>query len=74
MKTKYKYIYFEKSKGKFSIKPFYLCKNNKSKGLLGEVFYYEPWQQYVFGPTDDNIFSHDCLADIQDFLRQVENE
>lgn len=69
MKTKYRFIHFEQT----ILKGFWNCINNKSKTVLGVVSYYKPWKQYVFNAEDaSNIFSQDCLADIIDFMKQLE--
>jgi len=70
-KTKYKHIHFEKQLTLYSHKPWYLCLNNKSKALLGDVVFFEPWRKYVFEPEDDSIFDETCLADIIHFLKQL---
>ena len=73
MKTKYKFISFEKAdfaevpKGK----PVWNLRNNRSEGLLGKIFWYSVWGQYCFYPEFDTIFNDTCLADIQHFIGQL---
>lgn len=70
MKTKYKFIYFEETEAFF--KKAYWIKNNKSKGVIGAITWYEVWHQYVFDPHYEGaIFSESCLLDIIDFLKQL---
>lgn len=45
--------------------------NNKSNDMLGEIYYYPPWRQYVVGFFEGCIFNNTCLRDIIDFM---ENE
>lgn len=71
MKTKYKHIYFEKQEGVYNNKPWYLCRNNKSKAELGGVCFFSNWRKYVFEPEDDSIFDESCLFDIIHFLKQI---
>lgn len=70
-KTKYKFIHF-------LLEPTgraYLCLNNKTNSYLGEVDFYKPWKQWVFSAWDEScVFSHECLTDIADFLRQLNTE
>lgn len=66
MKTKYKYIYFKEWTN------FWEVLTNKNNLLLGTIYYYTPFQQYSFSPTEHTTFSPDCLADIIDFIKQLE--
>ena len=73
MKTKYKYIHFE-NKPEFDAfmgQPVYACKNNRYGDQLAQIYFYAPWKQYVADFSKTVVFSADCLADIQDFLNQV---
>lgn len=70
MRTKYKYIHFEKLLDAKS-RTYWFCKNNKSKRGLGIVEYYKPWRQYVFEAYGDCVFNIDCLNDIVDFMKQL---
>lgn len=66
MKTKYKYIHFEK--GGIG----YICFNTKSKDDLGLIEWYAPWRRWVFWPDNsDVILSSDCLDDISHFMNQL---
>lgn len=42
-----------------------------SGDLLGGVCWYGPWRQYVFEPEDATVFNSGCLADIRDFLVEM---
>lgn len=35
---------------------------------LGDVHWYDPWQQYVFAPKAGCIFSGPCLTELRTFL------
>lgn len=65
---KYKYINFGliQEKKKTSV---WDCRNNKTKELLGIVFWYGPWRCYVFETSDDVVFNHKCLVDIAGFIK-----
>jgi hypothetical protein len=69
MKTKYKWIEFEK----MSDEPeAWECRNHKSDDLLGVVEYYNSWRQFVFNPyLESLIFNFGCLEAIADFLKQL---
>lgn len=74
MKTKYKFIYFEKLViTKDSPKPIWLCCNNKTDVQLGKVEWFASWRQYVFvAQSQAVIFSKSCLQDICHFIEQQE--
>lgn len=68
MKTKYKYIHFEKNPAKQ--KPDgWVCKNKRSKHVLGWIDYDNQWCQYIFLPASHTQFSADCFEDIVDFMK-----
>ena len=66
MKTKYKYIYFEKVDGQWC------CFNNKSGCALGWIQYYRKWKLYVIEFEPGCVFNNTCLTDISHFLRQLQ--
>ena len=71
MKTEYKYIEFEKSVRTFKDKPMWTCLNCKSQTPLATAFWYKPWRQYVIAAEPNCVFNTTCLADIIDFLNQL---
>jgi hypothetical protein len=72
MKTKYKFIYFEKANWKTEGFKVWRCLNSKSSNTLGYVEYYLLWKQYIFEAYADSIvFSASCLDDISHFLKQL---
>lgn len=73
LKTKYKYIHFEKMVefDALTDKPVYVCKNNSFDTLLAQIFWYDVWKQYVADFSRDAVFSADCLDDISAFLAQL---
>ena len=68
MKTKYKYIHFEK------IDDWWLCRNNRSNDELGRLDYYKRWKEWVFESERGCVFNNSCLRDIADFLDQLNAE
>ncbi len=68
-KINYKYIMFRTD----SLEPGgWVCMNRKTAEYLGCCRYYGPWKQWVFEQVSGlMIWSHDCLTDIADFLRQL---
>lgn len=69
MKTHYKFIHFVRLPHK---PEQWACVNNKTQAALGAVDYETQWKQFVFWTgNEDAIFSHDCLTDIADFLKQL---
>jgi hypothetical protein len=75
MKTNYKHIYFEEMEAKPKTKQF-AVKNNATYGdLLGYVKWYAPWRRYCFFIYMPGlVFDAECLADIQDFLKNLMEE
>lgn len=72
MKTKYKHIYFtEHGIGSAPQRIIYLCRNNKTDGILGGVEYYPGWRKYVFEGEENAVFDISCLTDIIDFMKQL---
>jgi len=63
----YKYIHFIKMPH-----GIWSCCNRKSGEELGEVKWYAPWRQWVYSPTVQAVYSRDCLADIEDFISQLD--
>lgn len=39
--------------------------------ILGWIRWYSSWRQYCFFPAEATIWSAGCLADVQDFLKQL---
>jgi len=69
MKTKYKYISFEKieDKPKTSV---WVC-FSKNNYPLGKIKWYQTWRQYCFLPNDLIVLSRGYLDDISDFIKQL---
>lgn len=69
MKTEYQYIIFVRlaSTTKTSIWDV----STKLHNSIGTVAWYGPWRRYCFHPANATVFSADCLADIQDFIKQL---
>lgn len=75
LKTKFKYIHFVEASGEnksVNGKPAYECKNNRTKTELAIIFWYLPWKEYCFTQSAQGvIFNNTCLADVQNFLEQL---
>ena len=48
-------------------------KNKKSNAVLGNIYWYGAWRQYIFEPYDA-IFNTGCLADIYKFMMALNGE
>lgn len=70
MKTKYKHLFFVQNGEKWD------CRNGKEKYwlLLGVVHYNLRWKCFEFWPEERMAFTDDCLTDIADFLKQLNEE
>lgn len=73
MKTQYKFIYFLKTYDLPKTSVWHL-RSRKSDDLLGEVKWYGPWRQYCYFAMNEAVYSVGCLEDINDFIRQLEEE
>ena len=73
MKTEYKYIRFM-CLGDTGKTTHWSIHNNRSQGFLGEIKWYSAWRAYCFYPISDTIFNNGCLADIIDFIGQLNDE
>jgi hypothetical protein len=66
-----KHIKFDKSQRVWADKPIYDIVNKKSGDDLGVIFYHAPWNEWVARFDDNSIWSHGCLADVQEKLREL---
>lgn len=69
LKTKYRHTHFEKDGREW------IWWNNNNKDMLGRVFYYPPWRQYVSGNhKEPDIFNNSCHDDVSHFLTQLNKQ
>ena len=54
--------------------PFYQINNNKSNGELGVICWCAEWRQFTFDPDGFSSWSADCLANIVEFLGELNKE
>jgi hypothetical protein len=66
VKVRYKHIHFDEKEPKV-----WQCHNNKTNDILAWVAWYKPWRKHCVGFMANAVFDEACLADIQDFLRQL---
>lgn len=67
-KTKYKYIEFA-----FIVATgCWLITNWKYKQHIGQLNYVAKWKQWELVPFEDTGWTADCLADVIDFIKQLE--
>ena len=48
--------------------------NTNSSARLGLVRWYGRWRQYTFEPSPETVFNRDCMIDLSNFLRRVNDE
>jgi hypothetical protein len=65
-----KYFDFNETHAPFEDLPMYYLRSKKG-GLLGWIQYYPEWQEWVFEAEPECVFSHDCLADIEAKLKEL---
>ena len=68
MKTKYKHIHFVRVDAHH-----WNCLNNKTGGVLCEIYHYAPWRKYVFEGQGGCVFDTSCLQDILHFMGQLKD-
>lgn len=39
--------------------------------VLGQIYWYGPWRQYIFEPLEETIWSKGCMQQVQDFLKEL---
>lgn len=68
MKTRYKHIHFVQAKkeGVWNIL------NNGTKTFLGAIVFFKSCNEYVAEFAPCCVFNEQCLTDIADFLKQLE--
>ena len=65
MKTRYKYINFEEYAHGWDIW------NNARGNRLGRLRWNDTWKMWVLSDEPDAIWSMDCLADVQAFVKRL---
>jgi hypothetical protein len=50
---------------------FYSVHSTHTNDLLGSIYYYPKWKEYVFYPNDDTIWSSGCMQEIIDFIKTI---
>jgi hypothetical protein len=51
----------------------YSVSSNHDGTLLGKVYWYSHWHQYIFEPTMNCVWSSDCLGELNDFISVKNN-
>ena len=70
---KYKFFTIEQD-GESKGMPLYVILNRRTGVLLGDITWYPGWKQYVFGSLAASDWSSDCLANIIEFLNELNKE
>lgn len=68
-----KYIRFERN-GVLDGHPVYLIVNKKHIEIIGRIAWFNDWKQYVADFDEDSVWSHDCLADVQAKLVELNGD
>ena len=55
-------------------KPYYFVVNNRSGDDIGVIAWYRAWKMYGLKSEDCAVWSADCLADIIEFLNELNKE
>lgn len=46
----------------------------RSGDMIGSIYWWGRWRQYVFEPDEGTIWSWDCLKAISDFIKELMEE
>lgn len=68
-----KYLEFEEIPFKGKTKRFEIL-SKQSKYVLGRIYWYPQWRQYIFSSSYETIWNKDCLNDINIFLQKLMND
>ena len=70
MKTRYEDLHFRpiEQKAKTDV---WQCGSNKGDFTLGIVKWHPAWRQYCFFPNAETVFSSGCLADVNNFMDEL---
>lgn len=49
----------------------YMVESNTSGTTLGQVQFYGAWRKFVFFPSEHTVFDTNCLNEIADFCRHL---
>jgi len=44
------------------------------ESLLGQIYWYSPWRQYVFDSYSKTIWNDGCLEEVTNFLKELKEE
>lgn len=45
---------------------------NKSGDILGDIYFYTDWNQWIFEPEIATIYSWDCLCEISEMVKNAD--
>lgn len=71
-KREYKYMKIQKEGNKPKTSVFAIL--DKRNMLLGHIRWWASWRQYCFLPSQNRVFSKDCLEDICSFINELIKE
>lgn len=54
-------------------KPEWFVRSKRTRGALGHIVWYPAWRQWVFEAAPNTVWSHDCLADVSEFMRSMKD-
>ena len=47
--------------------------NRKTNATIGLISWHNWWKQYCLYPEEETVWSADCLADVQHFIKSLED-
>lgn len=67
------FIRFDLTEEKPKTKVWAIC-STEDEQFLGSIYWYGPWRQYIFEPSDSTLWHKGCLQDVVEFLDKVNRE
>lgn len=45
--------------------------SRSNDGILGDIYWYPNWRQFIFESEEDVIWSWDCLKGVSEFMQEL---
>jgi hypothetical protein len=66
-----RFIKIKDIESKFDGKPRYEVINKRGDYVLGDIYYFSGWRQYIFAPYEDSEYNSECLSTIVSWLNEL---
>ena len=48
----------------------FVVKTKKKYETLGVIYFYKPWNKWVFEPLAGTVYDSECMKDLMDFMKE----